>query len=320
MKILAPPSFKESLYCLTALVLWFVITVLFLGFQPERIALAVFIILCFFVSVPSRKLLLALLPFILFGISYDWMNLLPNYKVNDIHTSVVYNLEKYLFGIKAGASLKLTPNEFFAIHNSPVFDFLSGVFYLCWVPVPVIFGLYLYFNNRCENYLHFAIVFLFVNLLGFTFYYVFPSAPPWYIELYGFNPVTDTPGNVAGLGAFDQMTGLSVFDGLYAKNSNVFAAMPSLHSAYPFVAFIYSLSRRTNILWKIGLGIVTVGIWFAAVYTSHHYILDVLGGITVSLLGIFIFELILMRIPSFSRFIKRYSLYISLKPNLEKNL
>ena len=303
------PSLKEALFCLAALVLWLTITALFLGFRAEHIVLACFIILCFAVTSYSRKLLVALLPFILFAISYDWMNLLPNYMVNPIHTDEVYDLEKTLFGIRETGAL-ITPNEYFTQHTSATADFLSGLFYLCWVPVPVIFGLYLYFKGECLNYLHFALVFLLVNLLGFALYYIYPAAPPWYVSIYGFEPLTGTPGNVAGLGAFDAMTGLNVFDGLYARNSNVFAAMPSLHSAYPLVAFIYSLSRRTSIWWKIGLAIVTLGIWFAAVYSSHHYILDVLGGIGVSLLGIFIFEFVLMPIPPFARFIQKYAGYI----------
>jgi membrane-associated phospholipid phosphatase len=35
-----------------------------------------------------------------------------------------------------------------------------------------------------------------------------------------------------------------------------------------------------------------VGIWFAAVYNSHHYVLDVLAGITCGITGIILFLLI----------------------------
>jgi len=33
-----------------------------------------------------------------------------------------------------------------------------------------------------------------------------------------------------------------------------------------------------------------LGIWFAAVYSGHHYIIDVLAGILCALIGIAIFE------------------------------
>ncbi|MDE6255355.1 MAG: hypothetical protein K2M39_04095 [Muribaculaceae bacterium] len=88
---------------------------------------------------------------------------------------------------------------------------------------------------------------------------------------------------------------LSYYQSLYARNSNVFAAMPSLHSAYPLVAFIYSIRVNSSAAWKV----------------SHHYILDVLGGIGCALAGFLIFEYVLMKIPSFRRFIDSYVIYIS---------
>ncbi len=123
---------------------------------------------------------------------------------------------------------------------------MAGVFYLCWVPLPVIFGLWLYFSGRRNLYLHFAMVFLLTNLVGFTFYYIHPAAPPWYVALHGFEAVPGTPGSAAGLEAFDAMTVLGIFDALYARNSNVFAAMPSLHSAYTLTALLYALPRTRH--------------------------------------------------------------------------
>ena len=61
---------------------------------------------------------------------------------------------------------------------------------------------------------------------------------------------------------------------------------------------------------RVALGIITVGIWFTAVYTSHHYIIDVLLGISCALVGFVIFEKVLMRVPSFARFIMDYARYI----------
>ena len=67
------------------------------------------------------------------------------------------------------------------------------------MPVPIAFGLWLYAVGQRREYLHFAIVFLLVNLLGFAGYYIHPAAPPWYVAQYGFEPIMDTGGNVAGL-------------------------------------------------------------------------------------------------------------------------
>jgi hypothetical protein len=295
---------------LCVLVVWLAVTALFVGFRPEHLWLALLIAMLFFVTGVTRRLVVALLPFIVFGISYDWMNIVHNYEVNTVDIEGIYNTEKSLFGITTEAGV-LTPNEFFALHTSKIMDFLGGVFYLCWVPVPIMFGLWLYFNRQEKAYLHFSLVFLFVNLIGFAGYYIHPAAPPWYVANYGFDFILGTPGNTAGLGAFDQMTGLGIFNGLYGRNSNVFAAVPSLHSAYTLVAFIYSLRSRTPNWMRVALAIITLGIWFTAVYTSHHYLIDVTLGITCALVGFVIFEFVLMRFNSFYRFISRYAAYIS---------
>ncbi len=293
------------------LLLWLGVTALCVGFRPEHAFMAILLAALFFATDASRRLVVALIPFAIFGISYDWMNMVPNYTVNPVDIGGLYATEKSLFGITLASAEVLTPNEFFAIHHAPWADLLAGFFYLCWVPVPIIFGLYLYFIGKKGQYLHFSLVFLLVNLLGFTFYYIHPAAPPWYVASHGFDFIAGTHGEVAGLGRFDEMTGLGIFDALYARNSNVFAALPSLHSAYMLVAFIYALRSQSPVWLKIGCAIICLGIWATAVYSSHHYIIDVLAGITVTLLGFVIFEYIMMRIPAWQRFMSKYTLYIS---------
>lgn len=305
----ALPKPKEALVCTAALAVWLIVTALCVGFRPEHIGLAVLILVLFMCSGPSRRLVVALLPFIVFGISYDWMNIVPNYEVNPVDVAGIYQTEKSWFGIATAQGI-LTPNEFFAQHTRAVMDFLAGVFYLCWVPLPIIFGLFLYFRGRSKEYLHFSLVFLLVNLLGFAGYYLHPAAPPWYVASHGLVAVPGTHGEVAGLGAFDAMTGLGIFDALYARNANVFAAVPSLHSAYTLVALIYAVRYHCSAVWKVILAVVTLGIWFTAVYTSHHYIIDVCAGIATAFLGFCIFEYALMRWGAFARFIDRYAAYI----------
>ena len=51
---------------------------------------------------------------------------------------------------------------------------------------------------------------------------------------------------------------------------------------------------------------VMLGIWFAAVYLSHHYVVDVLSGIVTGIIGISLFNLLLNRSGWFKRFIARF--------------
>ena len=189
---MAFPTKKEFIIVACGTILFFVLTGIFIGIRVDHIALMGLFLALFFASGLTRKLAIALIPFMVFGISYDWMRLVPNYEVNPIDVKELYDTEKALFGIQTNGQI-LTPNEYFALHNWKVMDFLSGIFYLCWVPVPMLFGVWLYFKGEKELYLRLALVFLFVNFIGFAGYYIHPAAPPWYVMLHGFEPVLNRP-------------------------------------------------------------------------------------------------------------------------------
>ena len=186
-----------------------------------------------------------------------------------------------------------TPSRYFQQNTHPFFDVITGLFYLCWMPVPVMLAIYFTFRNRVMLF-QFSVAFLVVNLFGWFIYYMYPAAAPWYYDLYGNVENFGIPGDAAGLLRFDQFFGFPLFEDMYTRASNVFAAIPSLHSAYPVVAFWYGVKARLGwINWFFG--IVMVGIWFSAVYTNHHYVIDVLLGIAVALGGILFFEKVLLR-------------------------
>lgn len=255
---------------------------------------------------PTRKFALALTPWLVFACSYDGMRLLPNYEVNPIDTRGIYEAEKSLFGIGTAAGT-LIPGEWFNLHNCAFADFMAGFFYLCWVPVPLGFAIYLYLKGKREMYLRFSLAFLFVNLVGFVGYYIHPAAPPWYVIEHGFTPVLNTPGSVAGLGRFDSLVGAPVFHSIYCNNSNVFAAVPSLHAAYMLVATIYAIISRQNKLCIAIFAFICMGIWWTAVYSTHHYIIDVLLGILTTIVALLILERLLLRTEWAKRFMARYA-------------
>lgn len=254
---------------------------------------------------PTRKPALALMPWLVFACSYDFMRLLPNYEVNSIDVRGLYEAEKSLFGLTLSDG-RVTLNEFFASHHWAFADIMSGIFYLCWVPLPLCFGLYLYIKGDKRSYLRFSLAFLFVNLLGFCGYYIHPAAPPWYVMNYGFDPVINTSGNVAGLGQFDALTGLPIFHSIYGKNANVFAAVPSLHAAYMLIATVYAVVSKQK---KIVVGIfafVCVGIWWTAIYSGHHYCIDVLLGIATAIIGMLLLERLILRLSAVKRVMEKY--------------
>lgn len=303
------PPMRETAWVLIITTLFFGLTASFVGLRSEHFLMAGFFLILFLSGETTRKLAVALLPFVVFGVSYDWMRIYPNYEVNPIDVEGIYLAEKALFGISVGGET-LIPCEYFALHHCTIADFLAGIFYLCWVPVPIAFGLWLYLKGNRSMYLRFAMVFLLVNFIGFAGYYIHPAAPPWYAMNYGFDPILDTPGNVAGLGRFDELVGVGIFDSMYGRNANVFAAIPSLHSAYMVVALIYAIKNRSSMGLIALFTVIMIGIWATAVYSGHHYLIDVLLGVLCAILGILVFEKGLLKWKAFMRFFEKYTLYI----------
>lgn len=304
------PALPDTIITISIIIVFSILTAVFIGFRPEHLLMILLFSALFFLNKESRKFAAALLPFVIFGISYDWMRVFPNYTVNSIDVEGLYNMEKSIFGV-IDNGVKQIPCEYFAIHRYPVADFFAGIFYLGWVPIPIGFGIYLYLKKKKDIFLRFALVFLFTNLLGFACYYIYPVAPPWYAMQYGFDPILDTPGNMAGLSRFDQLIHYPLFASIYGRNSNVFAAFPSLHSAYLVIALFYAVRGKSSAPIIALIALFMIGIWATAVYTAHHYVIDVLGGIVCALIGIFLFEYGWMKLPFFQRFFNKYLNYIT---------
>jgi len=274
-----------------------------IGFRPEQLFLVVLFNGMYYASAPTRKFILGFSVFIVYWIIFDYMKAFPNYRYNTVHIESLYNAEKQVFGVVSDG-VRLTPNEYWLKNSHTFLDVMSGFFYLCWVPVPLLFAGYLFYKKR-RNFILFSLTFLFVNLLGFIVYYVYPASPPWYVQQHGFAFNAATPGNTAGLHRFDDYFNITLFQSLYAKGSNVFAAMPSLHSSYPVIVFYYGIKSRLG--WvNAFFALVMAGIWFAAVYTSHHYILDVLAGILCAIVGITLFDRVLVNTKGFRLFLERF--------------
>ena len=115
--------------------------------------------------------------------------------------------------------------------------------------------------------------FFFVNILGYSTYYWYAAAPPWYVASYGLGPADlSVQASAAGCLRFDELLGTHFFTGMYGRAADVFGAVPSLHVAYPlqsvYYAFRYGSLRIFSILFYLSM-------CFSAVYLNHHYIIDI---------------------------------------------
>jgi hypothetical protein len=287
-------SIKTSLFSVGNLIRTTLISLIYLGlssilvgYKSDQLVLIAIFNVCFYASWFSRKFITGFSIFIVYWILFDYMKAFPNYLYRTVSVEQLYNLEKSIFSINYMGKA-LTPNEYWLANHNTITDVCAGFFYLLWIPVPLAFAGYLFIFNR-KQFLYFSFTFLLVNFLGFVVYYLYPAAPPWYVQQHGFEFIANTPGNTGGLVRFDRFFGFPIFESIYSKGSNVFAAMPSLHSSYPVIVLYYGMKNKLGMI-NLFFSIVMLGIWFTAIYTSHHYMLDVLAGIFCAFLGILIFN------------------------------
>ena len=278
-------------------------TVFLVGFRQDHGIFLIFLVSLYFATEETHRWVKAFIFIILYWVIYDGMRVYPNYLVNPIHIAEPYEWEKAWFGLNHAGNI-LTPNEWLGHYLSPILTFLSGFFYLTWVPLPILFAIYLYRKDKYMM-LQFTASFLFTNLVGFVIYYMYPAAPPWYVEAHGFTENFEIPGSAARLELFDELIHAPVFTNMYTKNANVFAAIPSLHAAYPIVLTYYGFkSGLKRMKWIFAVTIA--GIWFGAVYSNHHYIIDLLLGAFCAIFAIFAFEKIVLA-SGFKEILKRYA-------------
>lgn len=111
-------------------------------------------------------------------------------------------------------------------------------------------------------------------LAGVATYAVYPSVPPWMAGLHGEIPdVQRIPLHAA------RHLGIHPIGALFERGvhgSNLVAAVPSLHAAFPMllVLFFWSSGRWARMV----LGAYALLMAFALVYGGEHYVFDVLVG------------------------------------------
>jgi membrane-associated phospholipid phosphatase len=112
-------------------------------------------------------------------------------------------------------------------------------------------------------------------LTGFATYALFPAVPPWMASRDGHLETTD---RIVRFVSSDVPVGY--FGALWEQGSqyaNDVAAVPSLHAAYALLIALF-LWRFVAWPWRVALAAYAVAMGFALVYTSEHYVSDVVVG------------------------------------------
>jgi membrane-associated phospholipid phosphatase len=226
----------------------------------------------------SRKLARIGLPYLLYALVYDSMRWYEDY----IRSPVIHVHEPYEFDLRWFGIHGLTPNEWLQQHTSAVLDFFCGLAYtpMFFIGESVLLSIYFIATGAMRRAERFTWIFVIANFVGFSCYYLYPAAPPWYVADHGFIVDLTVRASPAGAIRFDHLIGIPLMQGFYGKSADVFGAIPSLHIVYPFLATVYGFRLR-RFRW-IAIPYFLL-VCFSAVYLNHHYVLDIILGLAIAI-------------------------------------
>jgi membrane-associated phospholipid phosphatase len=144
--------------------------------------------------------------------------------------------------------------------------------------VPLLF-LWLWIKGRADEtyrvrFHRMMRAFAYLNFAAIAIYLLLPVAPPWWVSLYGTAP--PTPDLLTQTRLSVAMDGRLV-TALIHNAAQWFAAVPSLHGAYPVLLALLSVRERDRRL-LCGLIAYAIAMWCATVVLNQHYIIDLVAG------------------------------------------
>jgi len=236
------------------------VLVSYLTIGPPNVASILLVVaVALFWKTDTHDFILSLVPFVAMLVCYESMRAfaddLTPFKV---HVTGLITAERMLF---FGAIPAAWAQEHIPYYRPVVLAF--QVIYACHFVYPVVFALVLWFKRRAA-YWDFMIGLMVMTYVGFLFYVLFPSAPPWWASHFGHLPEKILP-HLSERAVSVCLTGF-----------NPVAAFPSLHAGWSgYIALsAWRLWGRRG-LWFIS---IPIGIFVATVYLGHHYVVDLLGG------------------------------------------
>lgn len=254
---------------------------LFSGIFPSMEILFALCLLIFIWRSKDRKLLVALLPFCILILTFQSLRgFADNLSPSRIHITDLIAWEKLLFNgwIPAYVIQKYIP-------TLPGYHLISGLcnlLYIIHFVTPVLVAIFLWYKNN-KGYWYFVGGITVITYVAFIVYYLFPAAPPWWATQYGY--LLDQPV---------YLTSFFYYPALITNTGpNPVAAMPSLHMAYPtFIALMvnYYWPKKATIFY-----LLPIMVGFSTLLLGHHYIIDLIAGVVLSVVVFVILKIIIKR-------------------------
>ncbi|OCF31925.1 inositolphosphorylceramide synthase [Kwoniella heveanensis BCC8398] len=201
---------------------------------------------------------------------------IPSGRRPTIHVALLPALESVLYGANI--------SDLQTRYTNALLDVVAWLPYgVLHFSVPFVVALILWTLGPRGGVQFWGLAFGWMNLLGVVCQLVFPCAAPWYEIIHGLTPANySMPGSPGGLLRIDRVFHSSGYTNTFGNAPLVFGAFPSLHSGCAVMEALF-LSHFFPAYKPFYWGYVGV-LWWATMYLSHHYLIDLVGGACLSVL------------------------------------
>jgi hypothetical protein len=222
------------------------------------------------------------MPLLVLGLAYELIRLVAAGLVSRVHVEDVIVLERGLFG--GGLPTEVLQAWLHPRSGLDAVALAATMLYVLHSALPFAVGGFLWLRARADFY-DFMAVLIVLSAAAFMTYLVLPVAPPWWAAAHGLLAGADGQPGLAYLNgsSLDSAVALQVVPAgpfglqLGALNPDPIASFPSLHAAYPFLAYLFGRHALGVLRWAILA--YAAAVWFAVIYMGDHYVLDVAAGV-----------------------------------------
>ena len=232
----------------------------------------------------GRQFFLDWAPLFAFWLVYDRLRLLQPALFHRVAVESPYLIERWAFGwITGGETPALAARAWLASDPGTALSmtvlWLAQAIYFSHLFLVPLFFIWLWSRGRnsvCgrNRFAHYMRAFAFLNFLAIIIYVLLPVAPPWWVSVNGFaRPTTEL---ISQTNMSAGMNG-DLVRAMIKNAPQWFAAVPSLHGAYPVLLLLLALRNRKR-RTILAIAVYCACMWVATVVLNQHYIIDLLAG------------------------------------------
>ena len=273
-------TYADSIYVFHILLATFWLTIMKSPAYPYKLIIPILYFIALVIPFTSQFFLPAT-PVFAWVLTYFTSRFIPSAYRPSISVSLLPTLESVLYGANI--------SDILTRFTHPILDIVAWLPYgVIHFTFPFVVAAFLWLFRSKEALHLWARAFGYMNLIGVIIQILFPCAAPWYELIYGLTPADySMPGSPGGLARIDALFHSHGYTTTFSNSPVVFGAFPSLHAGCATIEALFVshfFPQMTRWIWAYA-GVL----YWATMYLSHHYLIDVVGGACLAVGSFYLF-------------------------------